>query len=172
MLKERHRKLYYTTIALFVIYLLFLVWVILFKMEFSINQIGRVRTYNLIPFYYEQDHNVRFHFTEVRDNILVFIPMGIYLSLLFPKQSFWRRASIIFACSLALECSQYGLAVGRFDITDLITNTAGGLVGVGICLIGYTLFREKANVEKMVAILVDFVTICVVGLMLLMLSLN
>lgn len=172
MLKERHRKLYYITIALFVIYLLFLVWVILFKMEFSINRMERVRIYNLIPFYYEQNHNVRFHLTEIRNNILAFIPMGIYLSLLFPRQSFGRKATIIFAFSLFLECSQYGLAVGRFDVTDLITNTTGGLVGVGICLIGHTMFRDKANVEKMIAVLVDFVTIFVVGLMFLMLSLN
>ena len=36
---------------------------------------------------------------------------------------------IIAGISLLLEITQYILAIGSSDITDLITNTAGGLLG-------------------------------------------
>ena len=42
---------------------------------------------------------------------------------------------IIAGISLLLEITQYILAIGSSDITDLITNTAGGLLG--ICFIFY-----------------------------------
>ena len=172
MLKERHQKLYYIIITLFVVYLLFLVWVILFKLEFSLSGLDKIREYNFIPFHYEDGHDIGFHFSEVIDNILIFIPAGIYLCLLFKKIPFWGRAGLIFAISLALECSQYILAVGSFDITDLITNTVGGLIGIGIYLIGRALFRDKEKAESVIAILVNAVTVLLVGVMLLILSLN
>lgn len=172
MLKERHRKLYFITIVLFVVYLLFLVWSILFKLGFSLKEIEPIRTYNFIPFHYEDGHNVRFHFSEVIDNVLIFIPVGVYLSLLFKKIPFWGKAALTFAASFALECSQYIFAVGSFDITDLITNTVGGLIGIGFYLIGHALLRDKDRADRSMAVLVDAVTVLFVGGMFLIVSLN
>jgi len=168
MLKERHRKLYFITIVLFVVYLLFLVWSILFKLGFSLKEIEPIRAYNFIPFHYEDGHNVRFHFSEVIDNVLIFIPVG----LLFKEILFWGKAALIFAVSLALECSQYILAIGSFDITDLIANTVGGVIGIGVCLAGRTLLRDKVKAERIIAIFVDVVTVLLVGGILLIVSLN
>lgn len=172
MLKERHRKLYCVTVVLFVMYLLFLVWVILFKMGFSLNEIGTIKAYNFIPFRYENGHNIGFHFSEVRDNILIFILMGVYLCLLFKMMPFWGKAALIFAVSFALECSQYVLAVGSFDITDLITNTAGGLIGIGVYLIGRALFRDRIEAEKIIAVLANVITVLLVGGVFLIIVLN
>ena len=172
MLKERHRNLYYITVALFVVYLLFLVWVIIFKLGFSLNEIGTIKAYNFVPFHYEDGHNIRFHFSEIRDNVLIFVPMGVYLCLLFKKIPFGGKAALIFAVSLALECFQYILAVGSFDITDLITNTTGGLVGIGVYLIGRALSRDKVKAERIIAVLTDVITVLLVGGVFLILSLN
>ena len=172
MLKERHRKLYYITVALFVVYLLFLVWVVLFKLGFSLSEIGTIKAYNFIPFHYEDGHNIGFHISEVRDNILIFIPVGAFLCLLFKEILFWGKAALIFAVSLALECSQYILAIGSFDITDLIANTVGGVIGIGVCLAGRTLLRDKVKAERIIAIFVDVVTVLLVGGILLIVSLN
>ena len=166
MQKKRRHALYYITVILFVVYLLFLVWVILFKLGFSLKDLEATRAYNFIPFRYEDAHNIRFHFSEVIDNILIFIPAGIYLSLLFKKMPFWGKVALVFAASLTLECSQYILAVGRFDITDLITNTVGGLAGVGIHI------HDKEVTEKILAVLVNIVTVLLIGGILLILSLN
>jgi len=172
MLKERYPKLYYITITMFVAYLLFLVWVILFKLEFSLAGLNKVREYNFIPFHYEDGHNIGFHFSEVINNILIFIPIGVYLSLLFKKMPFWGRVAFNFAISLSLECSQYFLAVGRFDITDLITNTVGGLIGIGFYLIGRALIRDKEKAEQIITVFVDAITVLLVGGVFLILSLN
>lgn len=172
MLREKHRKLYYITVILLVVYLLFLVWGILFKLGFSLNEIEEIRAYNFIPFHYEDGHNIAFHFSEVVDNILIFIPAGVYLSLIFKKMPLWGKTILIFTVSLALECSQYILAVGSLDITDLITNTVGGLIGIGIYLIGRTLFRDKGDAEKVISVLIDVFTVLLVGGMLLILSKN
>lgn len=172
MLKERNRKLYSITITLFVVYLLFLVWVILLKLEFSLTELDKVREFNFIPFHYEDGHNIGFHFSEVLNNMLIFIPAGAYLSLLFRKMPFGGKAVLVFAMSLALECSQVILAVGRFDITDLITNTVGGIIGIGVPLIGRAVFRDKVKAERIVAIFVDGITVLLVGVTFLILSLN
>ena len=82
------------------------------------------------------------------------------------------RFALIFAVSLALEGSQYILAVGSFDITDLITNTAGGIVGIGVYLIGRTLLRDKVKAERIIAVLVNLITVLLVGGTALILSLN
>ena len=172
MLKERHRKLYSITMILFIVYLLFLVWSILFKWSFSLKEIEVIRVYNFIPFHYEDGHDIGFHFWEVINNALIFIPVGVYLCLMFKKMPLLGRFALIFAVSLALEGSQYILAVGSFDITDLITNTAGGIVGIGVYLIGRTLLRDKVKAERIIAVLVNLITVLLVGGTALILSLN
>ncbi len=67
-------------------------------------------------------------------NIIMFIPMGIFLPMLYKKYD--RFANIAFAgflMSLSIEIVQM-FGFGTTDINDLITNT------VGACL-GYTVYR-------------------------------
>lgn len=172
MLKEKFQRLYLITVVLFAVYLIFLVWCILFKLEFSLSHIETTRAYNFIPFHYEDGHNVRFHISEVIENVLIFIPVGIYLGLIFKRRSHWKKAAFIFVFSLVLECSQYALAIGCFDITDLITNTLGGCIGVGIYMTVHTLGRNKQKAEKVAAILVNMLTAMLVCGLSLLLSLN
>ena len=67
-------------------------------------------------------------------NGVMFLPMGFLLPAL-KKRGFVRVTLLSFAASLAIECVQLlyclGPEVNRriFDVTDLIMNTAGGLVG-------------------------------------------
>ncbi|MGP1419217.1 MAG: VanZ family protein [Sphaerochaetaceae bacterium] len=110
--------------------MLFLIWVILFKLQFSLMAIDRARALNLVPFHYEDSDNPGFHFKEVMDNVLIFIPLGIYLSMLWRNMKLMTKAGIIIAVSLSFEILQYILRIGVSDITDLLTNTAGGLIGM------------------------------------------
>ena len=157
----KKRNHHAVTAVLFLAYLAFLVWVILFKMGFSLEALRMPRTYNLVPFQHGMEYNAIVSNREIMANFLVFIPMGFYLSLLGRIPALAR---IYFGacCSFALECAQYILAVGRFDITDLITNTAGCIAGVLACELWQALFRDKEKAERILAVLTDLATAPVV----------
>ena len=103
---------------LFLIYLALLVWIILFKLQFSISDLDKVRSINLIPFHYDKEVGAAFHLTEVLENFLIFVPMGIYLQMLLPRTKLYVKFMLIAGTSFLLETMQYILAVGRSDITD------------------------------------------------------
>ena len=111
---------------LFLIYLALLVWIILFKLQFSISDLDKIRSINLIPFHYDKEIGAAFHLTEVLENFLIFVPMGIYLQMLLPRTKLYVKFMLIAGTSFLLETMQYILAVGRSDITDVLTNTVTG----------------------------------------------
>jgi len=108
------------------LYLLTLLWLTLFKLSYDIPSIlanYQTRSLNLIPFAYANA-------SEVISNIIAFIPFGVMLGVNFKQIAFKYKIAVIFAFSLAAEIIQYVLAIGATDITDLIMNTLGGLVGL------------------------------------------
>lgn len=109
-------------------YLALLVWIILFKLGFSLADLEQQRSINLIPFHY--DTETAFHAKEVINNMLVFLPVGVYLKMLGVRTKHAALAGV--AVSLTFETLQFVLACGASDITDIITNTAGALVGAAV----------------------------------------
>lgn len=67
---------------LFVVYLVILVWIILFKLQLSVGKLDYNRSINLIPFYYSNSVGTQFHLKEVLENVFIFAPYGIYLCML------------------------------------------------------------------------------------------
>jgi glycopeptide antibiotics resistance protein len=67
-------------------------------------------------------------------NIAVFVPFGVFISILFHhKSASFRRVLISsLALSLSFEVAQLVLYIGTFDVDDLILNTTGGLIGYGV----------------------------------------
>ena len=61
------------------------------------------------------------------------------------------------------EVLQYVFAIGATDITDVINNTIGGIVGVCIAALCFTMFKEKAY--KVLHALAIIGTVLVCGLM-------
>ena len=80
---------------LFLIYLALLVWIILFKLQFSISDLDKVRSINLIPFHYDKEVGAAFHLTEVLENFLIFVPMGIYLQMLLLRTKLYVKFMLI-----------------------------------------------------------------------------
>ncbi|MDL2224783.1 VanZ family protein [Eubacteriales bacterium OttesenSCG-928-M02] len=128
---------------LFLLYIGFVLWVILFKMSFSMDAMGSIRTLNLIPFRESAITNGTVNVFEIVANALIFIPCGIYLSALCPEVPAWGRLAMVCAFSIALEAGQYALAIGRSDITDVIQNTMGGAIGLGAYAIIRRVFRGR-----------------------------
>lgn len=116
---------------LFFVYFLLLIWLVVFKLNFSIANIHKVRDINLIPFHYENVIKGDIPLFEVFLNILVFVPLGFLFEKAFKIKTF-KEISILAAISLIFEVTQYILAIGATDITDLITNSLGGAIGIGL----------------------------------------
>ncbi|MCM3743220.1 VanZ family protein [Sporosarcina luteola] len=92
---------------------------------------------NLIPFKntlnYVINHD-RFNLDTIINNtlgnILIFIPLGVFLPILFKRYtSFSRAITFSIIVSFTLEALQFLLQIGQFDIDDLILNAIGSMVG-------------------------------------------
>lgn len=136
------------TLVLFIIYLLALTWLLLFKLQFSIPVMNAGRVVNLIPLLGSFDDNGVIRFAEIRVNIFAFIPLGIYLCMLKAPWPFVKKLLTIVALTLTFEIVQFVFTIGRADITDVLSNTLGGIIGIGI----YALLSKalKGRTDKVI----------------------
>ncbi len=158
------------TMILFIIYFCILIWILLFKMSFSFDELYRNRSINLIPFLGSIIVNGRLYINEIINNILVFVPVGIYTCMLKQEWSTPKKVSIAFFISLTVEVLQFILAIGATDITDLIGNTIGGAIGIGIFYLFIKIFKNKTiNIFN---ILASIATVGLVSLLSMLLLVN
>lgn len=127
------------------IYLIVLSWIILFKMQFDISLLKNMnfRSINLIPFAGSLIVNGKADVSEILLNIIVFVPFGVYLAMLKQKGNLIRKVLLIFGVSLLYEVLQFIFAIGGSDITDLLGNTLGGIIGIGLFAVLHRLLGEK-----------------------------
>jgi len=120
-------------------YLLMLSWLVLCKFSVDIPAVldHQRRGLNLLPF-------VGSHPREMVDNLIVFIPFGLLLGVNLKQCTFGRKLMYISAFSVAAEVLQYALAIGVADITDVFTNTLGGLLGLAL----YDFSNKHTNTKK------------------------
>lgn len=155
------------TFGLFVTYLLALTWLILFKLQFSITVMDEGRIINLIPLLGSFDHNGFIRFSEIIINILAFIPMGIYICMLKAPWSFVKKILTIVGLTFIFEIIQFIFAIGRSDITDLLSNTLGGIIGIGIYAMLSKVLNGRTN--KVINVLAAIFTVLVLLLVVLLL---
>jgi len=149
------------TIALFVVYMLLLIGITLVKLPFySAKLSDGIRVINLILFQGSFDENGVLLFREIIDNILLFIPLGIYICMLKSKWPFMKKVLPIISLTLAFEVLQFIFAIGRSDITDVLDNMFGGIIGIGIYALLFKIFKSRT--VKVVNILALVVTVYVV----------
>ncbi len=137
------KREYSITLSLFLLYVTLLTWIILFKMNFSVSGLSRIRSVNLIPYGACVFTNGKLDFDEIFSNILAFVPIGVYVSMLKPRWSFAKKLLPALGISFIYEVMQFVLAIGASDITDLINNTLGGLIGILIFGLLQKIFGEK-----------------------------
>lgn len=149
-------------IVLFVVYLLLLAWIVLWKLE--VPWVGEAallpRPIKLIPFLPSVEAGASAPI-EVVINLVLFVPFGLYLGLLAPSWQWWKMTGAFIGASLALEITQHLLSTGSFDITDLIVNAAGGLAGLGLL----TLVRRRLQARTAAAMTRGFMIGTVVSLL-------
>ncbi|WP_052298614.1 VanZ family protein [Syntrophobotulus glycolicus] len=123
-------------------YTLFLIWAVLWKCGVPFVG-GGERVFNILPF----NNNTRW---EMQFNIAVFAPFGFYVAASLRKLSLPKLVLIIPLASLALEVVQFVLAVGRSDVTDLLMNTLGGIIGILAFLVLTRIFRKREQIVTLV----------------------
>ena len=159
---ESQRRAEQLTKSLFAIYLIVMGWIILLKLgvQFSYTEERRI---NLIPF-----ANGYFTMMETIMNVVIFIPMGMFAGALFRNMLFGFKLFFFFLISLVLEGLQYVFKLGAFDITDLLTNTTGGVIGYLLYLGFRGFFKTPLQAQKSFNLIVGAGTILIVTLLVLL----
>jgi glycopeptide antibiotics resistance protein len=90
---------------------------------------------------------------EFASNIVMFLPLGFFGALLLRRDRWWVAALACFALTCAIEATQGLLLPGRsFDVTDIIGNAAGGVIGAAVAwLVRATRASLSAGVRRGVA---------------------
>lgn len=128
------------------VFLIYLVVVFGATMLSRGNFYGNEKIYPL--FYSYKDAWNDFSMTEWRNiilNILMFVPLGILVPLLFKKmQDFWKVYLVGFGVTCFIEIAQLFLKRGVFEQDDLLGNTVGVMIGYGLYRLGkYILNRVR-----------------------------
>ncbi|WP_346962170.1 VanZ family protein [Clostridium sp.] len=142
--------------GVFICYILLLIKILLLS---RISHSG-LRSINLIPFYSIKEYIFsnsatikKFAFGNVVGNIVIFIPLGTYLSLFKNDKRVKTNLLFIFIVSSSVEIIQGLLGIGASDIDDIILNCLGGLIGI----LGYKfllfILRDEKKVHTAITIL-------------------
>ncbi len=150
--------------GVFICYILFLIKLLFLSrvslLELFNSQRTLDKSINLIPFYSIKEYLFsnsatikKFAFGNVVGNIVIFIPLGTYLSLFKNNKRVITNLLFIFIASLFIEIIQGLLGIGASDIDDIILNCLGGLVGI----LGYKfllfILRDEKKVRVAITIL-------------------
>lgn len=79
-----------------------------------------------------------------------FLPYGFLLSAVVAKR-LPQQILVVISTSVLLEIAQYLLAVGRSDITDILLNTLGGVIGIVAYYLLTRLFGKHARTAVSIA---------------------
>ena len=145
--------------VLFIVYLAAVTWIILFKFQMPWELWNTGRGINLIPFHDSLIINGRVDYSEIVMNAVIFIPFGIYISGLFGSWGFWKKFLAFTGVSLLYEVLQFIFAIGRTDITDLIENCLGGIIGVLLYALLYKVCKKEDLTNRIVNILAGVGTV-------------
>ena len=72
---------------------------------------------------------------EFAANIAMFIPIGVFLVLLFGRRLWWLAIVIGVGLTCSIEFTQQFLPTRYPDVRDLVANTGGAALGVGFALV-------------------------------------
>ena len=109
------------TWILLVLYVVFIAYMTIINREAG----NGVVIWNIPPNYY-----LFFINREIIANIWLFVPLG---TILYKLTRMWEIIAFPIALSLAIETIQLIFNIGAFELSDLIANSLGGVVGIMCC---------------------------------------
>lgn len=121
---------------------------------------GSERSLNLIPFativhymFSDSAATTRFAFANVVGNVLIFLPLGVFLAFAWSGATVARRMMVIVLSSVVVEIVQGLFGLGASDIDDVILNSLGGLLGILAFLLLRAILRARSRVRTAMAVL-------------------
>ncbi|MDF2510673.1 MAG: teicoplanin resistance protein VanZ [Herbinix sp.] len=182
-MKKRERIKTVFLYGVFISYILLLIKILLLSrvspLEMFNSQGTLFRSINLIPFHSimqyisgSSDTLRRLAFGNVVGNIVMFIPLGIFLPLFKKDKRVLVNLLFIFIVSLFVEIIQGLLSIGVSDIDDIILNCLGGWIGI----LGYKfllfILRDEKKVHAAITILSAIVGLPVILYLLFMVQMR
>lgn len=159
---QTYRPMKKLPIIIFVIYLIILVKLILFKGSLFFEIVPTSEDYresstsssmnatNFTPLktirsFFTGDTSASEIFFNIFGNILLFVPYGILLPIIFRNRvilfDIFYTGLILSSC---FELFQFITHTGQFDIDDVILNTLGGIIGYLLLM----LFRNLMEIKR------------------------
>lgn len=93
-----------------------------------------------------------FAVSNLLGNIIIFVPLGVYLTLLNKNKMIWKNTLLIMIVSTLVEICQVIFRFGIGDIDDIILNSIGGLVGILIYRLLLLICKDDLKVRCIIAI--------------------
>ena len=147
-LKTRVRKL---GLFFFLLYMAFLVYYLFFADWYEhAPGVNYEMQKNLVPFLeirrsirMLQDGYTRGAFLNLVGNVVGFMPFGFFLPIITRRLRHFYKVVLLALCfSLAVETIQLLSRSGRFDVDDVILNTAGAAIGYLLFLLADFIRKE------------------------------
>ena len=136
---QRKEKILIGLYILFVMYLCLMIWEVFIG---PYRSYSGARRYNLYPFKTIMEfllnankYNFQVIFINLIANIITFIPLGFFISLLFRR--YLKLINTVLSCVfiiICIEIGQFVLNVGVLDVDDVILNTVG-------CVLGFMIYK-------------------------------
>lgn len=133
-LSKRRKAVVKILRILFFMYSCLMIWQVFIGPYRSYSSIRRYNIYPLktIRDYLVNSDQYNFHiiFINLAANIVTFIPLGFFISILFKRfNNITAIAIFSIVITTIIEAMQFILNVGVFDIDDIILNTVGCITG-------------------------------------------
>ncbi len=110
-----------------------------------------------------------FALSNILGNIVIFVPLGVYVTLFHKDKAVWKNTLWVVLASVAVEVGQFAFKMGIGDIDDVILNGLGGLLGVLLCRGIYRVCKnEDFMVRCTVAVMAPLVGVLSFGILLFM----
>lgn len=136
----------------FVVYIALLVKLILLKGSVDVRDISLIPFKSTYEYFTDPGATFGLATWNVLGNILIFIPLGLYLRMF--KKLKWKQYLVTIALvSLFFEILQFIFVVGHSDIDDIIFNTIGGMFGAFMFVMMTRIFRSEERAKSAVIVL-------------------
>ena len=152
-------------ISKILLWTIFIIYIIIVMGATLVDRVSGYESVNLHLFSSYKDAYNSFSIGEWRNlilNILMFVPIGILMPLLFNKFQQWYITYLVgFVATLFIEILQFISKRGIFEIDDIINN----FLGYGIVMFFISLFKKKKSLNILtyqIPLIVSIISISVI----------